>query len=96
MRKFPMLLFGALLVAAAWRVSVLAGSLPAMVAVHFNAAGRPDGFTSREDCRQFMRAFTLGAPAFCRSRDRTAPPADSAIDDQHSESGLLARSRARE
>ena len=64
MRKFPMVLFGALLVAAAWRVSLLAGSLPAMVAVHFNAAGRADGFTSREDCRQFMRAFTLGAPVF--------------------------------
>jgi uncharacterized membrane protein len=64
MRKFPMVLFGALLVAAAWRVSLLAGSLPEMVAVHFDAAGRPDGFTSREDCRQFMRSFTLGAPVF--------------------------------
>jgi serine/threonine-protein kinase len=59
-----MVLFGALLVAAAWRVSLLAGSLPEMVAVHFDAAGRPDGFTSREDCRQFMRSFTLGAPLF--------------------------------
>jgi uncharacterized membrane protein len=63
-RFFPMLLFVTLLAIAAWRVSVLAGVLPEMVAVHFDASGRPNGFTSREDCRQFMRSFTLGAPIF--------------------------------
>jgi hypothetical protein len=59
-----MMLFGVLLIAAAWRVSVLADSLPGIVAVHFDASGRPNGFASREVCRQFMRSFTLGAPLF--------------------------------
>lgn len=64
MRKFPMALFGALLAAAAWRVSLLAGRLPEIVAVHFDASGNPNGFTTREGGRQFMLWFTLGAPAF--------------------------------
>jgi uncharacterized membrane protein len=64
MRKFPIMLFGVLLACAAWRVSVIAGTLPAVVAVHFDAAGRPNGFTTQEGCRQFMLALTLGAPVF--------------------------------
>jgi uncharacterized membrane protein len=63
MRKYPIVLFGALLAAAAWRVSVLAGHLPDIVAVHFDASGNPNGFATREDCRQFMLSLTLGAPA---------------------------------
>ena len=39
MRKYPIVLFGALLAAAAWRVNALAGHLPPIVAVHFNASG---------------------------------------------------------
>jgi uncharacterized membrane protein len=62
MRKFPVMMFGTLLIAAAWRVTLLTDSLPELVAVHFDAVGRPNGFTSREDCRQFMLSFTLGAP----------------------------------
>jgi hypothetical protein len=64
MRKYPIVLFAALLAAAAWRVSALAGLLPEIVAVHFDASGNPNGFTTREDCRQFMLSFTLGAPVF--------------------------------
>jgi hypothetical protein len=64
MRKYPIVLFCALLAAAAWRVSVLAGYLPEIVAVHFDASGNPNGFTTREGCRQFMLWFTLGVPVF--------------------------------
>jgi serine/threonine-protein kinase len=64
MRKYPIVLFAALLAAAAWRVSVLARHLPDIVAVHFDASGQPNGFTTQEDCRQFMLSLTLGAPAF--------------------------------
>lgn len=48
--------------AAALFISPLAGGLPDIVAVHFNAAGAADGFATREGCRNFMFAFTLGAP----------------------------------
>jgi Protein of unknown function (DUF1648) len=64
MRRYPIVVFGVLLAAAAWRVSVLAGQLPEIVAVHFDGSGNPNGFTTREDCRHFMLSFTLGAPAF--------------------------------
>lgn len=59
-----MVLFVLLLAAAAWRVGVLAERLPPVVAVHFDAAGHPNGFSTREGCRQFMLWLTLGAPAF--------------------------------
>jgi hypothetical protein len=64
MRRFPIVLFGALLAAAAWRVGVLTGRLPQIVAVHFDASGNPNGFATREGCRRLMLWFTLGAPAF--------------------------------
>ncbi len=64
MRKFPIAIFGMLLAAAAWRASSLAGGLPEIVAIHFDASGNPNGFTTRDDCRQFMLSFTLGAPIF--------------------------------
>jgi uncharacterized membrane protein len=64
MRKYPIVLFGVLLAGAAWRVSRLTGDLPAIVAVHFDAGGKPNGFTTREGCRQFMLVLTLGAPVF--------------------------------
>jgi serine/threonine-protein kinase len=59
-----MVLFGGLLAVAAWRVSVLAGRLPEIVAVHFDASGTPNGFATREACRQFMLSFTLAVPVF--------------------------------
>lgn len=64
MRKFPWVLFALLLAAAAALISSLAAQLPELVAVHFNAAGRPNGFTTRDGCRDFMMLFTLGAPIF--------------------------------
>jgi len=64
MRIYPLLLFGSLLATAALLVSVLSADLPEIVAVHFNAAGVANGFMTRADCRSFMLAFTLGAPAF--------------------------------
>jgi Protein of unknown function (DUF1648) len=59
---FPLVLFALLLTAAALLVAALCGDLPAVVAVHFNAAGVANGFMTREDCRSFMLIFTLGAP----------------------------------
>ena len=56
------MVFGALLLAAALLIVPLAGKLPDIVAVHFNAAGVADGFATRAGCRTFMLAFTLGAP----------------------------------
>jgi Protein of unknown function (DUF1648) len=64
MRMFPIVSFGALLLAAALLIPLLAGNLPEIVAVHFNAAGVADGFATRAGCRTFMLAFTLGAPLF--------------------------------
>jgi hypothetical protein len=62
MRRYPILFFGLLLVAATLRVSSLGAHLPEVVAIHFDAAGHPNGFTTGEDCRRFMLSFTLGAP----------------------------------
>ena len=59
---FPIVLFGGLLLAAALLIPSLAGKLPDIVAVHFNAAGAANGFATRAQCRSFMLAFTLGAP----------------------------------
>jgi hypothetical protein len=64
MRKYPMVILGALLAAAAWRVSALSGYLPEIVAVHFDASGDANGFATREDCRQLMLWLTVGAPLF--------------------------------
>jgi hypothetical protein len=62
MRKFPLLLFVMLLAAAAALISNLAGQLPDLVAVHFDAAGRANGFMTRAGCRDFMLLSTLGVP----------------------------------
>jgi uncharacterized protein DUF1648 len=64
LRKLPIVLFLALLAAAAWRATVLADRLPDVVAVHFDASGHPDGFATRDACREFMHWLTLGTPAF--------------------------------
>lgn len=61
---FPITLFSALILAAALLIPSLAGKLPDIVAVHFNAAGVADGFATRAGCRGFMLAFTFGAPLF--------------------------------
>ena len=62
MRKFPPLLFAMLLGGAAVFILVLTRQLPELVAIHFDASGRPNGFTTREGCRDFMLLSTLGAP----------------------------------
>ncbi len=62
MRKFPLLLFVMLLAAAAALIFNLAAQLPELVAVHFDAAGRANGFMTRAGCRDFMLLTTLGAP----------------------------------
>lgn len=62
MRKFLPLLFVMLLVAAAALILCFAAELPELVAVHFDAAGRPNGFMTRTGCRDFMLASTLGMP----------------------------------
>jgi uncharacterized membrane protein len=62
MRKFPLLLFVTLLAAAAASILHFAAELPELVAVHFDAAGRANGFMTRTGCRDFMLASTLGMP----------------------------------
>jgi uncharacterized membrane protein len=55
-------LFVMLLAAAAALIFNLAGQLPDLVAVHFDAAGRANGFMTRAGCRDFMLLSTLGVP----------------------------------
>jgi len=62
MRKFPLLLFVVLLAAAAAAIFHFAEELPELAAVHFDAAGRANGFMTRTGCRDFMLASTLGVP----------------------------------
>jgi uncharacterized membrane protein len=62
MRKFPLLLLAMLLAGAALFILFLSQQLPELVAIHFDASGRPNGFTTREGCRDFMLLSTLGAP----------------------------------
>jgi hypothetical protein len=62
MRKFPLLLFVLLLAGAAALIVHLAEQLPDLVAVHFDAAGRANGFMTRGGCRDFMLLTTLGVP----------------------------------
>jgi uncharacterized membrane protein len=62
MRKFPLLLFVLLLAGAAALILNLAGQLPDLVAVHFDATGRANGFMTRAGCRDFMLLATLGVP----------------------------------
>jgi len=62
MRKVPLLLFVMLLAAAAAAILYFAERLPDLVAVHFDAAGRANGFMTRTGCRDFMLTTTLGMP----------------------------------
>jgi uncharacterized membrane protein len=62
MRKLPLLLFVLLLAAAAVLILNLADRLPDLVAVHFDSAGRANGFMTRAGCRDFMLLTTLGVP----------------------------------
>ncbi len=64
MRKIPLLLFAMLLAAAAALIWSFTSRLPELVAVHFDASGRPNGFASRKGCRDFMLISTLGMPLF--------------------------------
>ncbi len=51
------------LAGAALAVDALAARLPERVASHFDAGGMPNGFMTREACRQFMMIFTVVVPA---------------------------------
>jgi hypothetical protein len=62
MRKSPLLLFLLLLAAATVYIFNLAAQLPDLVAVHFDSAGRANGFMTRAGCRDFMFLSTLGVP----------------------------------
>lgn len=62
MRKFPLLLFVLLLAGAAALIFRLVDQLPDLVAVHFDAAGRANGFMTRAGCLHFMLLSTLGVP----------------------------------
>jgi uncharacterized membrane protein len=62
MRKLPLILFVMLLAAAAVLIFNLAEQLPDLVAVHFDGAGRANGFMTRAGCRDFMLLSTLGVP----------------------------------
>jgi uncharacterized membrane protein len=62
MRKLPLLLFVLLLAAAAALILHFAQELPELVAVHFDATGRANGFMTRTGCRDFMLTSTLGVP----------------------------------
>lgn len=62
MRKSPLVLFLLLLAAAAALIFRLVKQLPELAAVHFDAAGRANGFMTRTGCREFMLASTLGVP----------------------------------
>lgn len=64
MRNVPLLLFVLLLAAASALIGSFTSQLPDLVAVHFDASGRPNGFTTREGCRDFMLLSTLGVPIF--------------------------------
>jgi len=64
MRTLPIFVFIGLLAAAGIFIALLVADLPDVVAVHFDAAGRADGFATREASREFMLAFTLGTPMF--------------------------------
>lgn len=64
MRVFPIVLFALLLAAAGGCVELIAAGLPPIVAIHFDGAGNANGFATGADCREFMLAITLGAPAF--------------------------------
>jgi uncharacterized membrane protein len=61
MRK-SLLLFVMLLAAATAFIFYFAPELPERVAVHFDAAGRANGFMTRTGCRDFLLASTLGIP----------------------------------
>jgi hypothetical protein len=65
MRKLvPLLCFVALLAAVALWLGPLMRGLPEVVAVHFDARGAPNGFTTAADCRHYLTLLTLAAPAF--------------------------------
>jgi uncharacterized membrane protein len=51
-----------LLVSAAVFIVATSGQLPSLVASHFDAAGRPNGFMSRGGYVRFMLCFAVGLP----------------------------------
>jgi hypothetical protein len=65
MRKLaPLLSFAVLLAAAALWLDFLMQGLPDVVAVHFDAQGTANGFTTRATSRKLLTLLTLGSPLF--------------------------------
>ncbi len=60
--KLAWLVFVLLLATAVIFVNRTATSLPAIVAVHFDAAGQPNGFMSRSGYRVFALLLAVGLP----------------------------------
>ena len=60
---FSRAVFVALLLAGGVYVGLSAGALPASVASHFDASGRPNGSMSHDGYRLFMLLFVVGLPA---------------------------------
>jgi len=77
MRRLPLLLLVALLIAAAAILFATADSLPLRVASSFNFAGGVGGFMPRSAYVVFMAAVTFGAPGIillaCAVLPRLAP-----------------------
>jgi uncharacterized membrane protein len=61
------LLFALLLIACGLYVALSSASLPAIVASHFDGAGRANGTAMRADYRAFMTAFVVLLPLFVAS-----------------------------
>lgn len=62
--RLPALVLATLCVLYIAGLGASAGSLPAKVASHFNAAGRPDGWMSRDSYLLFVGAMGLAMPLF--------------------------------
>jgi uncharacterized membrane protein len=73
MRRFPLVLFGLLLAAAAALILHLTLQLPDPAAVHFDATGRANGLMTRAACRDFMLLMTLGVPLVITSATALLP-----------------------
>lgn len=59
-----LLLFALLLAGAGTFLNITTAALPERLASHFDAAGKANGYMSREGFFLFMLAFTIGVPIF--------------------------------
>ena len=85
MKKIPWILFGLLLLFAIGYVLRTVPHLPPLVASHFNGAGYPNAYMTRDFYTKFTLAFGVGLPAaivallslvYSRTRDVRLPNRD--------------------